>query len=205
MERMSFSPSLSPLPSPPCFPFPLLLSSHPLPFPPMSSPPFLSHLLLLPPLPCPPHSSPPLPSPLPSSFGCWGSHGRFAGRKKCSASAPWLWTQQRWFCDCIRSWWHPFLLKFLAVKTRLQPIRRQGPPRSDSPWVAQMIPDSKNLNYVAWLSTLDHWAVSLLSLCSFGPEEGAGLVILILKPRKIVVQGPLSPQQPCNSKHKGLS
>lgn len=155
-----------------------LLSPFLLPFFPLLSLPLLTSL--------------PLRCPHLFSFGCWGSHGGFAGRKECSAGAPWLWTQQKWFCDCIRSWWHPFLLKFLAVKARLQPIRRQGLPGSDSSWVAQMIPDSKNLNYVAWLSTLDYWAVSLLSLCGFGPEKGARF-------------GHIHPQtqQLCNCKQKG--
>lgn len=82
--------------------------------------PFLLSFSLLP--------LPSLTSPLHplSYFGCWGGHGSFTGKKEGSVGAPWLWIQQRWFCDCIRSWWHPFLQKFLTVKTKLQPIRRQG-------------------------------------------------------------------------------
>lgn len=156
----------------------------------ISFPPFL--LFFLP-------SSPHLPSPLPSLSSTlflgvlekpWKLHRQEGMQCGCSIALD----PTKWFCDFIRSWWHPFLLKCLAVKTRLQPIRRQRLTRSESSWVAQMIPDSKNLNYVAWLSTLNYFSSFLVW---FWPT-GRCQVISIFKPCKILVQGPLNSSYPTN-------
>lgn len=71
--------------------------------------------------------------------------------------------------------------------------------------VVQLVPDAENLRCMIWMSTLHNQAALFFLCVALAQWRESHLVISTSRSWKTMVQGPLSSQQPHNSKRKVLS